>query len=71
MYFYASMPLIMLYFQLGMPIPHLKHLYIQSQDYFHKDIPESLSRILFTVFSLALVALFSTYFGLLYIIFIA
>ena len=32
----------LLYFQLGRPIPHLKHLHIQSQDYFCEGIPVSL-----------------------------
>ena len=34
--------LLLLYFQLGRPIPHLKHLHIQSQDYFYEGIPVSL-----------------------------
>ena len=32
----------LLYFQLGRPIPHLKDLYIQCQDYFCEGIPVSL-----------------------------
>ena len=41
---HATMPLIMLSFQPGMPTPQLKYVRIQSQDDFHESILESLSQ---------------------------